>query len=103
MGVLAQSAGKAGSRGKGPSACVYWLSTRLGLVTDETHLSAEKAQASEDSWFPRADAHARRPDDAEAPSRQGSEALDRLMRPRGATGPRQRRGRLSRSADFDRV
>src|SRR5205814_1783153 len=28
--------------------CVYWLATRLGLVSYETHLSAEEAQTSED-------------------------------------------------------
>jgi ribonuclease P protein component len=74
-----------------------------GLVIHETHLSAEKAQASEDARFPRADAHSRWTPDVEASSRQGPEALDRLIR--RSTTPRSRpaRSRLSRSADFDRV
>ena len=54
-----------------------------GLVSHETHLSAEKAQASEDPRFPRADAHARRPADPEASPRQGSQAPHRVMSARG--------------------
>jgi ribonuclease P protein component len=72
-------------------------------VIHETHLSAEKAQASEDARFPREDGHARRATDVEAPARQGPEALDRLMRRPAAPRPRPGRNRLSRSADFDRV
>ena len=56
-----------------------------GHVSHETHLPAEEAQASEDARFPRADEHASRPADPEAPPRQGSQALDRLMR--GRPGP----------------
>ena len=84
--------------------CVYWLADPpLGLVNHETHLSAEKAQASEDPRFSRADAHARRAPDPEASPRQGSEALDRLIRRAAVPRPRPARSRLSRSADFDRV
>ncbi len=74
-----------------------------GLVIHETHLSAEKAQASEDARFPRAHEHARRPPDVEASPRQGPEAFDRLIRRSTAPRSRPARGRLSRSADFDRV
>jgi ribonuclease P protein component len=83
--------------------CVYWLATRLGLVSHETHLSAEEAQASEDPRFPRSDELARGTSGPEAPAREGSQAVDRVMH--GSAGPRPRagRGRLSRSADFDRV
>jgi ribonuclease P protein component len=69
----------------------------------ETHLSAEEAQASPHARVPRAHAHAGRPAHAEAPTRQGSQATDRLMRATPRARSRAGRGRLSRSADFDRV
>ena len=69
----------------------------------ETHLSAEKAQASEDARFSRAHEDARGTPDLEAPPRQGPEAFDRLIRRSAAPRPRPSRGRLSRSADFARV
>jgi ribonuclease P protein component len=109
FGALTQSAGKStaglrtGSFGSRNGRCVYWLATRLGLVSHETHLSAEEAQASEDSRFPRADAHARGATHAQAAARQGPQALDRLMRRPAGTRPRSNRSRLTRSADFDRV
>lgn len=72
-------------------------------MTHETHLSTEKAQASEDARIPRSDADAGRPHDLEAPPRQGSQAADGLVeRFTGAKRP-PTRSRLSRSADFDRV
>ena len=90
--------------GRSP-ACVYWPLTLPGHVSHETHLSAEKAQASEDARIPCTDADARGATDAEAPPRQGSQAADGLVerftaskRPKGPG-----RTRLSRSADFDRV
>lgn len=83
--------------------CVYWLSTRSGLVSHETHLSAEKAQASAHTRFPRADAHARRQAHAQASPQQGPQAPHRVMSGSAAARPRLGRGRLSRSADFDRV
>ena len=83
--------------------CVYWLATRPGLVSYETHLPAEKAQASEDARFPCADADAGGATDAEAAPRQGPQAFDRVMRRPADARPRQGRGRLSRSGDFDRV
>ncbi len=108
--VLAQSAGKRERRARevrfhGSRSPVRILAHHPapGLVTYETHLSAEKAQASEDARFPRADAHARRTPDVEAAPRQGPEALDRLIRRSSAPRSRPARSRLSRSADFDRV
>lgn len=89
--------------GRRESACVYWPSTHTGHVSHETHLPAEEAQASEDARIPCADADARRPDDPEAATRQGSQASDGLVE--RFTAPRRpaARSRLSRSADFDRV
>jgi ribonuclease P protein component len=83
--------------------CVYWLASSNGLVSYETHLPAEKAQASAHSWFPRPDADARGSNDAQASPREGPQATDGLMRPAPGARPRPGRGRLSRSADFDRV
>jgi ribonuclease P protein component len=79
------------------------IRTRPGHVSNETHLPAEKTQASEDTWLPRSDAHAWWSRDAQAPSGQGPQAPHGLMR--RPAGPRSKpgRGRLSRSADFDRV
>jgi ribonuclease P protein component len=98
--------------------CVYWIVTLPGPVcgpvtahlSDEAHVPAKETQARPDARLPRADAHARGTLDDQAASRQGPQATDRLMRS-PATGlavggrvrPSQRRGRLSRSADFDRV
>jgi ribonuclease P protein component len=84
-------------------ACVYWLATRPGPVSNETHLPAEKAQASADPRFPHSDAYARGATHAETAPRQGPQASDRLMRRSAGFRPRPGRGRLSRSADFDRV
>jgi ribonuclease P protein component len=82
--------------------CVYWPEPSWA-VSNETHLSAEKAQASADARLPAADADPRGPADIEAPSRQGPQTPDRLIRQ--LAGPRRPapRSRLSRSADFDRV
>jgi ribonuclease P protein component len=62
----------------------------------EADLSAEEAQARSDARISRPDADAERPRDHQAPSPQGSQAAD-------AVSKRPRRGRLSRSGDFDRV
>jgi ribonuclease P protein component len=83
--------------------CVYWLASSDGLVSHETYLPAEKAQASAYSRFPHADAYARGSNNAEASPREGPQATDGLMRPAPGARPRPGRGRLSRSADFDRV
>src|SRR5690242_5452035 len=79
------------------------IRTRPGPVRYETHLSAEKAQASEDARLPRADAHAGWTIDAEAPPGQGSQAPHGVMSRSAGARSRSGRGRLSRSADFDRV
>jgi ribonuclease P protein component len=72
-------------------------------VSYETHLPAEEAQAVQDARIPGADAHAQRPAHAQASSREGSQATDRLMARSLGSRPRPRRGRLSHSGDFDRV
>ncbi len=72
-------------------------------MSDETHVSAEEAQASEDPRVPRADAHPSGQSDTEASSRQGSPAADSLIARAHRPARRPARGRLSRSADFDRV
>ena len=74
-----------------------------GPVSHETHLPAEKAQARENTRFPRPDADPRRAAYVEAPSREGSQAAHGLMVRSAGARPRAGRGRLSRSADFDRV
>jgi ribonuclease P protein component len=77
--------------------------SRPGLVSHETHLSAEKAQARTHARLPRPDAHTRGAPDAEATSRQGPQAPHGLMFAAPGARPRPGRARLSRSADFDRV
>lgn len=72
-------------------------------VSDETHVSAEEAQTSEDPRVPSANAHTRGQGDAQASPRQGSPAADGLIARVQPAGGRPTRGRLSRSADFDRV
>ena len=73
-------------------------------MSHETHLPAEKAQARQDPWVPGSDEHAGGPADAEATPGQGSQAADRLIASFvGRDRPKPGRGRLSRSADFDRV
>ena len=74
-----------------------------GNVKNETHLSAEEAQAREDARIPCSDADARGSTDPEAPPRQGSQAADGLVERFTATKRQPSRSRLSRSADFDRV
>lgn len=74
-----------------------------GLVSHETHLPAKEAQASAHPRIPREDAHARGPADAEAAPHQRPQATHGLMTERHGARPRPGRGRLSRSADFDRV
>lgn len=69
----------------------------------ETHLPAKEAQARASSRLPQKDAHARGSAHAKAPAGQGSQATDGVMSHRPRSGPRPGRGRLTRSADFDRV
>src|SRR5579859_6581328 len=72
-------------------------------LAHETHLSAKETQARSHARLPREDEHARRPGPAEEPTRQGSQATDCMMRGTPRARSRAGRGRLSRSADFDRV
>src|SRR5262249_49366498 len=83
--------------------CVYWLQSRLRVVSHETHLSAKEAQARTHTWVSRPHAHAGRTPHAQAPARQGPQAPDGLMVGLPGARPRSGRVRLSRSADFDRV
>ena len=96
-----QSAGKTALR-SAVTPRLYWIASPCH-VSHETHLPAEEAQAVQDSWFPGADAHAQRPTHAQAASREGSQAAHSLMRRPAGSPSRARRGRLSQSADFDRV
>src|SRR5579884_4057818 len=75
----------------------------LRVVSYETHLSAEEAQARTYARVPRPDAYSCRPAHAQAAARPGSQAPDRLMVGRPGARPRTGRVRLSRSADFGRV
>src|SRR4051812_29704194 len=73
----------------------------------EAHLPAQEAQARPYARVPRSHAHARRSPDPQAPPREGSSAAQRLTveehpRPTAPRG-RPKRGRLSRSAEFERV
>ena len=74
-----------------------------GLVSHETHLSTQEAQASAHPRISSTDAHPRRPIHPETPARKGPQAADGLMHRRPGARPRPGGRRLSRSADFDRV
>src|SRR4029077_4737145 len=63
---------------------------------NEADLPAEEAEARQDAWIPSPDEHPRGPRDPQAPPPQRPQAPDGLVAP-------QRRRRLSRSGDFDRV
>lgn len=64
----------------------------------QAHVPAKETQEGPHAWFQGAHADARRPDGFEATSQQGTLASDGL-----AVAARQKRRRLSRSAEFDRV
>src|SRR5919197_1223481 len=68
------------------------------LAGREADLSAQEAQACPDTRVPRSDANPQRPPDHQASSPQGPQAADAV-----SSGKRRRRGRLSRSGDFERV
>jgi ribonuclease P protein component len=77
-----------------------------GTLCHETHLSAQKAQARPYARFSRPDADTCGALDSQATARKGTQAPDGLMLVRRAgsvSGQRPGRGRLSRSAEFDRV
>ena len=81
----------------------YTATSPSGPPHDETHLSAKEAQARSYPWVSRSNADARGASDPQATARKGTQAPDRLMRLAPGSAPRSGRGRLSRSAEFDRV
>src|SRR5207302_6182290 len=97
------SVARPGPRRDGGGRCVYWLGPGLGLVSHETHVSAEEAQTSTHARIPREDANARGSAHAQAPAGKRPQATRGVMLGRGGARPRPGRARLSRSADFDRV
>jgi ribonuclease P protein component len=74
-----------------------------GIVKYEADLSAKEAQTRTHARVSRPNADEGRPDDAQTSAREGAQAADRLMRGGQGSSARPKRGRLSRSADFDRV
>jgi len=74
-----------------------------GIVNDEAHLPAEEAQTRAYARISCSNADARRTRGAQTSTREGAQPADRLMRGRPGNSSRPKRGRLSRSADFDRV
>ena len=88
-----------------PRAPAYTASFPRDL-SHETHLSAKEAQARTHPRLPRPHADSSGALDPQATARKGTQAPDGLMSAAGGGGPTPRRpgrGRLSRSADFDRV
>lgn len=71
------------------------------LAGREADVSTQEAKARPHSRVPRADAYAQRPSGSQAQAPQGSQAADAVSE--GEPGGRRKRGRLSRSGDFDRV
>jgi ribonuclease P protein component len=86
-----------------PRAAAYTASFPPWVVSDETHLPAKETQACADPRVPDPHAHPRGPLDPQATARKGTQAPDGLMLVAAGSEPRRGRGRLSRSADFDRV
>src|SRR5207244_1116687 len=70
---------------------------------DEAHLSAQEAQARPHPWVPGPHAYARRAAGHQAAQGEGPQAPLGLVAASAQGGSPRRRGRLSRSADFDRV
>jgi ribonuclease P protein component len=86
-----------------PHAPAYTAAFPSRAVSYETHLSAKEAQARTHPWVSYPDAHPRGTADTQAAARKGTQAPDRLMLAASGSGRRPGRGRLSRSAEFDRV
>lgn len=97
---------------------ILGMNPLAGLVSNETYLSTKEAQTCANPWFPSANADSRRALDVEATAQQRPQAPHGVMgRPiTGRAGDvhvrtdrsahvrtSSTRGRLSRSADFDRV
>jgi ribonuclease P protein component len=89
------------------SRCVYSLvpvsATPPRAVIYETYLSAKEAQTRARARVSSPDAYSRRARDAQTTARKGTQAPDGLMGLQPGSGQRPGRGRLSRSAEFDRV
>jgi ribonuclease P protein component len=84
----------------------YTPTLPVRAVNYETHLSAKEAQARTRPWISYPHAHPRGTLDPQAAARKGTQAPDGLMlvgRAGAVSGQRPGRGRLSRSAEFDRV
>jgi ribonuclease P protein component len=71
------------------------------LAGREADVSTQEAKARPHSRVPRADAYPQRPPGPQAQAPQGSQAAYAVSE--GEPGGRRKRGRLSRSGDFDRV
>jgi ribonuclease P protein component len=94
-----QIAGKAGR----PRFAVMLRGRSYTLVSDEADLSAEEAQARPSPRVPRPHGHARWALDVEAAARQRPQAPHSVAMEGPGGRRRSGRGRLSRSAEFDRV
>jgi ribonuclease P protein component len=89
-----------------PDRRAYTPTLPVWAATYETHLSAKEAQARTRPWISYPHAHPRGTLDPQAAARKGTQAPDGVMligRPGAVSGQRPGRGRLSRSAEFDRV
>lgn len=100
---------KTRGRGRRPRRMPEEGNERLRILTqtfpgssDETYVPTQEAQTRPRPWIPDADANASRPADVEASPRQGPQAPDRVSQSVASAGS-PRRGRLSRSGEFDRV
>jgi ribonuclease P protein component len=82
-------------------ACDVQTASLYCLAGREADVSTQEAKARPHSRVPRSDAHAQRPGDHQAQAPQGSQAAHAVSE--GERGGRRKRGRLSRSGDFDRV
>lgn len=88
------------------SGAAYTASFPTGAINHETHLSAQEAQARTYSRIPHSHEYPCGTPDPEATAREGSQAAHGVMlsgRAGAMSAQRSGRGRLSRSADFDRV
>ena len=90
-------------RSGAPRVPAYTAAFPFRAVSYETYLSAKEAQARAHPWVSHPDAHSRGTADTQATARKGTQAPDRLMLAASGSGRRPGRGRLSRSAEFDRV
>jgi ribonuclease P protein component len=86
-----------------PAYTPTFLPCSSRAASHETYLPAKEAQARTHAWVSRPHAHPRGTPDDQATARKGTQAPDGLMLGVPGAGPRSGRGRLSRSADFDRV